>query len=246
MRSALLAATAASLFLLAASPGRAQAQDTPPPPPPPPESPIITPPPPPAPEFSPVAFGLQGGVDFSNPRVNDLGYSSGNWRNGIAGGVSLDFAFVPGFGLATGAYYVQRRARPTYTDVNGILFDTDWRLDYVVVPLVFKAMFGPGPVRPYIFAGGNVGFLVRARGDVGNAFGLDAGSFDVKSAFKNTDWAVEGGVGLRFDVAPHVGITVEGTYSHGLTNVVDQGTTFGAGSWKSRDILALGGVQFGF
>jgi hypothetical protein len=79
--------------------------------------------------------------------------------------------------------------------------------NYLNLPILFKVKFLKGMVRPYGFAGPNLGILLSANSKVeGGGPGFD-GETDLKSFTSGTDFAIDFGGGAEFNVIPKLGLS---------------------------------------
>jgi hypothetical protein len=76
----------------------------------------------------------------------------------------------------------------------------------------------------------------------------ESGTRDIRDRFTSTNFAVDFGAGVTYDVAVDIQLIMDVRYSLGLSNIAkppdpnDQ--SFQPDSWKSRDIRVLVGVLF--
>lgn len=107
-------------------------------------------------------------------------------------------------------------------------------------PIHFKVKFIQGPVRPFAFAGPNIGIVMSAKVKL-EGTGNDSET-DIKSTTSSTNFGIDFGGGAEFAVAPKVAITGDVRYSLGLSNM--DSTPGGTGSSKTRGFQILAGVLF--
>ena len=113
------------------------------------------------------------------------------------------------------------------------------------IPILFKAKFLRGPVRPYGFLGPNLGIVLSAKDKI-EAQGQTQDT-DVKDQVAGLDFALDFGGGAEFEVGRAVSLTGDIRYSLGLTNLNSPpNTPAGAQitSVKSRGFQILFGVLF--
>ncbi len=147
------------------------------------------------------------------------------------GGI-LFYSFSPIFGLQVEPAYVQKGAT---VDVSlteqGMTMKQEGTLsgDYLDIPVLVKASFGDGPVKPYLLAGASVAFLLgdaKIEIDKATINGVDVTN-EIPSEerediveTKSTDLILNFGAGVLVP-AGQVNIFVEGQYNLGLTDVND-------------------------
>jgi hypothetical protein len=110
-------------------------------------------------------------------------------------------------------------------------------LTYLDVPLLLRVEVPTrGKVVPYVYAGPNVGILLRAR-TVATIAGTKVDE-DMKDELKDTEFGVALGAGVRFGM-----MLIEARYVQGLTNVVklDEGES---GKATNRVLKIIAGVRF--
>ena len=191
-----------------------------------------------------VSLGLKGGPNFATASLDpeseflDPGDSKSSVTRFVVGGaVQIGF---PG--------PVSIQAEPMYTQkgfkIEGQGFEAKVKVDYITIPVLVKAKFGTSSVKPYLFAGPNIG--IQLSSEVVAEGGGQSQTTDIDSITSSTDFAIDFGGGAEFEVAPMVSITADARYSLGLSNIVDVTTQPGATepSAKSRGFQILVGVLF--
>ena len=181
-----------------------------------------------------VQLGLQAGTNLGDVSLDPTpeGVTTG-MRAGIMFGGVLFYSFSPTFGLQVEPAYVQKGAT---VDVSlteqGMTIIQEGTLsgDYLDIPVMLKASFGDGPVKPYLLAGATVAFLLgdteleidkaTINGqDVTNQIPSD--EKEQKLEIKSTDFILNFGGGVLIPVG-QVNIFIEGQYNLGLTDVNDE------------------------
>jgi hypothetical protein len=191
-------------------------------------------------QSDPVTIGVKAGVNVANASVNpalpaDFSKSS---RTGFIGGISAELKLAEPLSLQLETLYTQKGFEVSgATSSAGTRATATYKFDYVEVPLTLKATFGSGPIRPYVFAGPNVGFRVAAKAAV------PGGSVDFKDETKLNDVALDFGAGIVYQVDAKTALVFDVRYSLGLTNVITGGDP--GSSSKSRDVKLLFGVNVG-
>jgi hypothetical protein len=159
-----------------------------------------------------VQLGLQAGTNLGDVSLDPTpeGVTTG-MRAGIMFGGILFYSFSPIFGLQVEPAYVQKGAT---VDVSTEQLEGTITGDYIDIPVLLKASFGDGPVKPYLLAGASVAFLL---GDV--KLKID-NAMEETLETKSTDFILNFGGGVLIP-AGQVNIFVEGQYNLGLTDVND-------------------------
>lgn len=172
--------------------------------------------------------------------------------NDFTGGGFLEYWFSRSFALQLNVLYLRKGVRID-TDFEGSLFDPtsgqtvnifgttkqSLNLTYLSFPLMVKFAFGggnPGTARPFIMAGGEVGYLLSAEtsdfvGEIqayvpamgGGAVDINESGTDVKDDIESLDYAVNLGAGVIFPVG-QTNIFLDGWYSLGLSQINKEGS----------------------
>lgn len=149
-----------------------------------------------------VNLGIKGGVNvFNLEDDNDFDYNSRtNFHAGLLGHIHLG----PQFGLQPEVVY---SGQGSEYKTGGV--DSDLKLGYINVPVLFQYMFDNGF---RLQAGPQVGFLVNAKTEVGNT------ETDVKDQFNTVDFSVTAGASY---VHVPSGFGVDARYNLGLTDITE-------------------------
>ena len=181
-----------------------------------------------------VQLGLQAGANFGDVSLDPTpeGFSTG-MRVGIIFGGVLFYGFSPIVGLQVEPAYVQKgsKVEASITE-EGMTIKEEATLsgDYFDFPVLLKASFGDGTVKPYLLAGVSVAFLLgdvkleldKATidgEDVTNLIPSDEREQTIKT--KSTDFILNFGAGVTIPVS-QVNIFIEGQYNLGLTDLNDE------------------------
>lgn len=171
-------------------------------------------------------YGIKAGASFGN--ISNKGLLPGNLktRTGAAGGLYLGYrAAVIGVGVE--AMFAQRGAK---TDES--IGDSDTRLDYLDFPAYVKVTVPAPGVHPFVYAGPQVSFEVKCKTADGAVSCPDDGH-------KKTDFA--GVIGGGIKLGGSLGLTVEGRYVYGLTDL-KLSTITSSESYKTRTFMILLGL----
>ncbi|RKY95950.1 MAG: hypothetical protein DRQ13_06390 [Ignavibacteriae bacterium] len=180
-----------------------------------------------------VQLGLQAGANFANvtldpsPEVLEIGT-----RTGFLFGGMLFYSFSPILGLQIEPAYVQKGASVDQSMTEEgytIKMEATLVADYIDIPVLLKASFGEGPVKPYLLAGASVAFLMgdaMLEIDKATVNGEDVTSEipsderEEKLDTKSTDFILNFGGGVIIPLG-QVNIFIEGQYNLGLSDVND-------------------------
>jgi Outer membrane protein beta-barrel domain len=194
-----------------------------------------------------LMFGVQGGLNLA--KLNPDLFPSGARRTGVAIGLNMEVPLFYSFSFQPEIMYVQKGQDYTDTSGNDFLF----KLDYLEIPLLFKAKFGVDAMRLVIFAGPALGIAVNRKA----ALTPDGGSpntYDISSAIATTDVSLHAGFGAQFKVAQETEFFFSGRYVLGVTNLIAGDSTPGfigsvpisstTSTLNNIGIIILAGLQF--
>jgi hypothetical protein len=183
-----------------------------------------------------ITGGVKVGVNFADlsldaPGDADLGELGelddllGN-RTGFVAGGFVDVPFTPQVSFAPEVLFTQKGARTEILD-NSVAFE----LTQLQIPLLFKANFVSGPVRPFVAVGPAFGFNTSTK--LTTEIGGDKEEVDFDDETEGIEYSLVVGGGVKFGQA-----SVELRYDLGLSNLSSSET----GDIKSRTFSIL----FGF
>lgn len=163
-----------------------------------------------------IGFGIKGGLNIADlselesiDTVDELEQES---KTGFVGGGFVKFP-LGALRLQVEGLYSLKGSKGTS---RGQLGTIPWevKLTYFEVPVLLKYEFPTPLLKPFLYGGASVAFLMKAEGrnDL-----IDTDWADIKDDMKSTDYGLVVGGGVRM-----LGITVEARYTHGLTDTVDQ------------------------
>jgi hypothetical protein len=184
-------------------------------------------------------FGLVGGYASSEISVSsDVLSLSLDSRPGFAAGVSASRDIGGGFTFAPELLYVQKGF-----EINDEGNSVALKLNYIELPLLFRADFGSGSAQPFVMGGPVIAFKASCNVSGSNEevdVTLECNEFasggDDEAEFKSVDYGVMFGAGLQFG---RVSASVR--YDLGLANVIDVGEDI---SYKNRSLMILLGLRF--
>ncbi|MDX2058332.1 MAG: porin family protein [Gemmatimonadales bacterium] len=181
-----------------------------------------------APLAAQAELGVKVGMTFGN--ISNKGVLPGDLetRNGVAGGLALAArGGVVGVGIE--ALYAQRGLRSDQS-----LATARARLDYIDIPAYLRVSLPTPGVRPFVYAGPQVSFEVKCR----RANGADCQP-EISGERDKTTYAGVIGAGVR--LGGRTGLTVEGRYLYGLSDLKME-TITSSDSFRHRTLLILIGV----
>ncbi len=205
--------------------------------------------------------GVQVGVNIANASyTSTMSGITKSARTGLLLGGILEIGVSDIVLLRAEPMYVQNGARMdislgTWPESGDQSMKAIYKLEYLEIPVHVKWQIGAAAVRPYVFAGPNLGVLLAATLEeeipppaVPEPEYRESGTRDIQDRFASTNFAVDFGAGVTYDVAVDIQLIMDVRYSLGLSNIAkppdpnDQG--FEPDSWKSRDVRILVGVLF--
>ena len=188
-------------------------------------------------------IGFVGGLNFANFKgLDDDGEDIPFSSRGVfgAGGV-LELGLGKNIALRLEPMYLEKATE----------FDTDidlvrWKVAYFEVPVFLQLAFETSIARPYLIAGPTVGLIVSSKVELLNQ---DLELIDLLSSI---DFGLGFGAGISFPIG-HNAIFVEGHYTYGLVDIIDDGKIVERGEdfdlegdVKTRGLQIMVGVTFPF
>lgn len=146
-----------------------------------------------------TTLGIKAGLNVANVSVQPQDFQKASLM-GFHGGLLAHIHVSPELGIQPEVLYSGQGFKD---ESNG----TDWKLNYVNVPVMVQYMFDNGF---RIEAGPQVGFLLDGKVDA-----KDGHPLDVSNDLKKVDASM--GVGLGY--LTYSGLGIEGRYNIGLTNI---------------------------
>jgi hypothetical protein len=160
-----------------------------------------------------VGYGFKAGVGLANlsgsvaDAITDLTGASKKMKIGFGFGAFLTYAFSPMFAVQPELLYTMKGAKYELGAESAKL-----NFNYLQIPVLLKLTPEvQGNIKPFIFAGPALSFLMSANVS-------DGGSVDVKDAFKSTEFGILFGAGADFPMSRGK-ITIDGRYDLGLSNL---------------------------
>lgn len=164
---------------------------------------------------------VKGGLSYGDVSNSGVFPGGASTRNGAALGLGFVTRKPVGFGIE--ALYAQR----------GIIGSpgNSRELDYIDIPVYLRIGAQTPLLQPFAYVGPQISFELRCDADGG----------DCPSGRERTSYAGTIGAGLRF---PRLaGVTVEGRYVYGLTDL-KLGTISDNESYRTRSFMLLFGLAF--
>ena len=164
-----------------------------------------------------MGFGIKGGLNFAElsdvETVDTLDKLESESKTDFVGGAYLKFP-LGALRLQIEGLYSLKGGEGQYSN-NG-LGSAPWetQLTYLEIPVLLKYEFPTSTLKPFLYGGGSVAFLMKA--EKRNQT-VDSDWVDIKDDLNSTDYGLVVGAGIEL-----LGLTLEGRYTHGLADTVDQ------------------------
>ena len=168
------------------------------------------------------SIGFKLGSTWSKVDVDQPDGDDGiDWMSAFGGGGFIRFG-MGGLGLQVDVLALTKGAEV----VDAAEGDVNFKIDYVDVPVQLAFSLGSSRFSPYLLVGPSIGFEVGCKLDdettaSDTEIDCDDGDFFRR---KSVDLGATGAVGLQIPMGPG-SLLVEGRYTHGLSNIADEGNT---------------------
>lgn len=176
-----------------------------------------------------LSIGPMVGVSIANLR-GDI--SNNAWKPGLMAGGFINYSANSGFGVSGQVLFTQLGAN---ADDNSVHV----RLNYIQVPILatyFLGKYGQ-KVRPKLFIGPHINFLLSAKDQEGNNLMIDPDTKRVKPF----DAGITAGFGLNVRLKNKIWLNADARYGLGLLNIQNQNN---GKEWFNQNIGVNVGVSF--
>lgn len=194
-------------------------------------------------------IGVRGGLGIAGENITPpfSDFTLGT-RTGFLLGGQLDYWFAPQWALSVQMLYDQKGATLQSVSNGGVTTETDdLSLGYLEIPVLAKLGFGTSDIRPYLFAGPSLGFLLSANThQVVTQYGVTASdqTVDETNTFNTVDLSLLFGAGVSYQIAGGPQLMLDAGYALGLVNVEKNINTGSNESIGSRDIRIAAGAMW--
>ncbi len=178
-------------------------------------------------------LGPIGGINFSDADIDD---GETEVFLGWVAGLTAEFGFGNPISLAFQPMYVTRGTDWTIT-TDDVETEARPRLTYLSLPVLLKLKFGNPDAYGYVFGGPNLAYNLTVDAD------FDELTDDFESAVAPLDVGVEVGAGISFRVAPSVFLGLDGRYTYGFMDVLEDPVGDVEG-FQTRDFKVLASLVF--
>ena len=111
--------------------------------------------------------------------------------------------------------------------------------NYLEFPMLFKVKYPDYVLKPYAFAGPNLGILLAANFEQTSSGSTTTVERDIRSTSENFNFGFDIGVGAEYPVEEKIDAQFSLKYSNGFTDV-----TTTSDNWKHRGWAFLAGAKY--
>jgi hypothetical protein len=162
-----------------------------------------------------TTFGIKGGLSFATLSESNLSPNFGN-QTGFAAGIHVALPLGNSILMFQPEALLSQQGATSPTPTGTLTDEGQFELTYISIPANLRVNLSVGGAQPY----------------------LQDVDFDCDN-FKDTDWGLGFGAGVKF--GRQGGFFIEGRYALGLTDINNLSEGFNA---KNRVFLALAGISF--
>ncbi len=166
---------------------------------------------------SQINLGVLGGLNLSDAKIEDNTGSEfeTSGQTGFVGGLLLEKSFTENIRLGVNVLYMRHGVK--VKTIEDLEFDV--RASYIEVPLYLKWSFG-SEVRPHLFIGPNIGFLLNSDVEVELAGVNFTGDFS--TVLKNLNFSLIVGAGVDIPIA-RGNLFIQASYLHSFYDIMKGG-----------------------
>ena len=176
------------------------------------------------------SIGFHAG--YNNARARHLNGGSTSARPCMVAGVSLNvFPTNAMIGYRAEIHFIQKGA-----SIKSDTTRASFYFNYIEIPLLFRTAASLEGIKPYIFAGPKIGFLIANRAKI-ETNGVSK-KIDLKDDTEPIDFSIDGGGGLEYTVGRMTTFAAI-RYSLGLLDI-DKSRN---GEWYARDFQIVSGIN---
>ncbi|MCY7350227.1 MAG: PorT family protein [Cytophagaceae bacterium] len=180
-----------------------------------------------------LSLGPMVGLNVST--ITGDAYGTASTKTGLAAGIFFNYSIKQTFGVSGQLLYSQLGA-----NVSSGQLSRKFKLDYFQIPLFATFYFGQGlgagTIRPKLFLGPYVGFLLSAKDQDGNPIRTPQGN---ASAINPLDFGVNLGGGLNYALKNQSWINIDVRYGLGILDIGS-----GTGELRNGAFSVMTGISF--
>ena len=184
-------------------------------------------------------YGLKTGLastkqDYKNTMIDEDDYFR---RNGLYLAVFKEWQLKNKFLILTQLEFVQKGTKTDYMHpIGDIRIKSNFRANYIVLPVLLKMYINKGKISPYLFAGPNLNYL----------FFTDKESEYFYDDFKKANLGVSFGFGIIHEIMKNRKLILEFRYDTNIFNDMDVKNDFSGGraTAKNSSLFFIIGMMF--
>ena len=181
------------------------------------------------------SFGVKAGLNFASldklEAIDTTDELESEAKRAFIGGAYMNFP-LGAFKLQVEGLYSVKGSKGYVTSGLGTnRMSWEVRTDYLEIPVLLRFDLPTPVLKPYVFGGVSYGILLKAEQRDGRT---SDGWFDIKDDLKPSDWSMTVGAGAEL-----FGLLVEGRYTRGLTDSVDETNANSVVSEASNEIYSV-------
>ncbi len=184
-----------------------------------------------------VSIGILAGANLGSISLKDSTSMTLGGATSYAAGAAIDFPLSESFSFEADLMYSKKNST-----ISGLIgsdpYTSTLSYAYLELPLLLKAKFNFGVIRPFFVLGPYVSFLMS--GTQTFQFSGTTSTTDLKSVTNSLDYGLTFGVGFDIKVSDSVYITATGRYGLGIADIDATNET----PANLRVIQALAGLRF--
>lgn len=160
-----------------------------------------------------VDLGVIGGVFSTSLQIEPSKNFQVESTTGFGAGLFMNIQANDILSLQITPMYLQKGGNAKF-DANFLNY-TEFRADYLEVPILLRLNFDAGTIKPYVAAGPSIGFQLSQ-----TYLDPNQNEVDLTDQTKNMDISIMAAAGIEIELE---GLSLFGqlTYNHGLSNIDD-------------------------
>lgn len=182
-----------------------------------------------------LSVGIQGGW---NSAIFNIKYKAEDvtlsYRTGFVIGAVVNYKLNNILSFQLEPRYIQKGEKTEFAD---LAWKNDILNEYLELPLLFEVQYPDYSIKPFVLAGINYGVLLNNK--VISVLDGNESTFNTKTDYNKTDFALDLGGGVKYELLPGINLVLSGRYSIGISDITKLG-----GSVNTRGVQALAGVLY--
>ncbi|MFI5253586.1 MAG: porin family protein [Bacteroidota bacterium] len=186
---------------------------------------------------TPMSIGGQVGLNLSNLSFDPSITPSPSTRTDFGVGALLEVGVSEMFFIQPELMYLTGGAKFDYTGGS-----STFKYDVITIPILVKAKFTAGDIKPYVFAGPEIGFTMKSELENDPTSGTST-TVDQKDSTESMNLSVDFGAGAEYNLDAKTSLFGDLRYSLGLTNLSKAASA--TEKIKTTGFQIFVGVKFG-